>query len=92
MPDRFRIRKLTPADPEWDADFPWLLEYPDGFSAEPNDGSQTQTFADAVRDFIWCSQRQCPMCGRGAVVDVDWGWKCHACGTYDVAVGCKRPA
>lgn len=79
MSDRFRIHKT-------DSSFlPWEMDYPDGFSDGPKDVA-CSTFDFAVAEFVEASQRQCPNCRKGAVVDTDYGWKCERCGTYDVAV------
>lgn len=84
MPDRFRIQKTD--------DGPWELVYPTSFDADGRSGQLCATFDEAVAAFIEAANRECPTCLKGAVVDTDWGWKCEACGSYDVARGCKRPA
>lgn len=83
MSEKFRIHKFN--------DVSWHLDYPDGFS-EFLAGESWDTFNQAVVAFIEASERQCPMCQRGAVVDTEWGWRCTACGAYDVAVGHDEPS
>lgn len=92
MPNRFRISKLTGDEPHYSPDYPWLVEYPDRYTEEPNDGAEVESFAAAIEHFIWAADRQCPMCGRGQVRDTEWGWECRAYGSYDVASGCKHPS
>lgn len=62
----------------------WILGYPDGFDSEYT-CLLCPTFTDAVAEFITASESQCPQCLRGTVIDTDTGWKCTACGTYDIA-------
>lgn len=83
MSERFRIHKTAAPC------FPWAMDYPDGLSSGPL-GEACSSFVVAVAAFIKASERQCPNCHRGAVVDRPWGWECRACGNYDVAVGCTR--
>lgn len=84
MSDRFRIHKTgLPI-------LPWAMDYPHGFS-DGSIGEMCSSFINAVEAFVKASERQCPMCLKGAVVDTDWGWRCESCGTYDVAAGCVTP-
>ena len=48
-------------------------------------------FDAAVAEFTKAAESQCPGCGKGTVVDTDWGWRCTSCEQYDVAVGCVGP-
>ena len=82
--DKFQIRKM----PVWPA-FPWLLIYPEGFSDLT--GMACTSFDAAVAEFTKAAESQCPGCGKGTVVDTDWGWRCTSCEQYDVAVGCVGP-
>ncbi len=85
MSDRFRIHKTeSPV-------LPWVLDYPKGFADNGCVGIACSSFERAVAEFIDASERQCPTCGKGQVVDTEWGWECRACDSFDVAVGCKRP-
>ena len=80
MSDKFGIAKA--------GDGMWIVGYPDGFS-DTATGILCATFDDAVAEFLAAADRQCPMCGRGEVIDTYYGWTCGACGSYDVAVGCE---
>ena len=84
MSAKFAITKTHSPWPGW-----WFLHYPPRFSASI--GMLCPSFEDAVEQFIEASERRCPYCDRGAVVDTDWGWECRSCGSSDVAVGCERP-
>lgn len=84
MSDRFRIHKTDAPV------FPWAMDYPAGFSDGPC-GVACSSFEFAVAEFVKAADRQCSMRLKGAVVDTHYGWKCEACGSYDVAVGCVGP-
>jgi hypothetical protein len=64
----------------------WWLAYPIGFDYNKA-GHAYDTHAQAAAALIQASQRQCPTCLKGDVVDTDWGWECENCGSNDVAVG-----
>ncbi|OIN81645.1 hypothetical protein [Mycobacterium malmoense] len=83
MSDRFQIVKA-------DDQKTWALLYPDGFDTAA-DGEPCPSFTAAVDAFTACLERRCPQCGRGTVTDTEYGWKCRACGTYDIAIGCTPP-
>lgn len=82
MSDRFSITK---------SDGLWWLTFPVGFDAYGRTGQAFDTFTHACAAFAHESAKQCPDCLRGAVVDTDYGWKCEACGNWDVAVCCEVP-
>lgn len=84
MPERFRICKRAPGM--------WELLFPAGFDRFGRASQCYSTFENAVAAYVYEQQRECPMCLKGAVVDTDWGWQCEACGSCDVAVGCKHPS
>jgi ribosomal protein L37AE/L43A len=84
MGDRFKIAKT-------DDGFHWELHYPEGFDRDGRAAQMCRSFDEAVALLGRAMNVQCPMCLRGAVVDTDYGWKCEACESYDVAVGCEPP-
>ncbi|UXA06564.1 hypothetical protein KXD96_28280 (plasmid) [Mycobacterium sp. SMC-2] len=85
MSDRFRIHKTDDVGAG-----AWYLDYTAGFS-DDSVGECWDTFAQAVTAFIAATEKRCPLCDKGAVVDTDYGWRCENCGTYDVATGCHPP-
>lgn len=67
----------------------WMLTYPTGFSLLT--GMICANFDEAVHQFIAAELKLCPMCGKGSVVHVSWGWICEDCGANDVATGQMKP-
>lgn len=90
MSAKFRIKKQTTEG--WPG---WILTYPAGFYKQSYGciflGLICPTFESAVEAFIAAELRLCPMCGRGSVEHLEWGWECQACGCSDVASGRVRP-
>ena len=84
MSDKFQITKE-------DTGTRWLLVYPRGFN-ERAAGQECPTFQSAVNAFIEACDQWCPMCGRGAVVDLDRSyWKCADCGQHGITVRYWEP-